>query len=47
MLDLHLYPIPNRIPLSRPVCSTTLGGEPLANSGFEAEEPEPDFEERS
>jgi len=23
------------------------GGEPLANSGFEGEEPEPDFEERS
>ena len=23
------------------------GGEPLANSGFESEEPEPDFEERS
>jgi hypothetical protein len=24
-----------------------LGGEPLANSGFEAEEPEPNFDERS
>ena len=24
-----------------------LGGEPLASSGFETEEPEPDFEERS
>jgi hypothetical protein len=24
-----------------------IGGEPLANSGFEGEEPEPDFEERS
>jgi len=23
------------------------GGEPLTNSGFEFEEPEPDFEERS
>ena len=23
------------------------GAEPLANSGFEGEEPEPDFEERS
>lgn len=23
------------------------GGEPLANSGFEGEVPEPDFEERS
>jgi hypothetical protein len=23
------------------------GGEPLANSGFEGEEPEPDFDERS
>ena len=23
------------------------GGEPLANSGFEAEAPEPDFDERS
>jgi len=23
------------------------GGEPLANSGFEAEDPEPDFDERS
>ena len=23
------------------------GGEPLVNSGFEAEKPEPDFEERS
>lgn len=23
------------------------GGEPLANSGFEAEDPEPDFEERN
>ena len=24
-----------------------LGGEPLVNSGFESEDPEPDFEERS
>jgi hypothetical protein len=24
-----------------------LGGEPLHGSGFEAEEPEPDFDERS
>jgi hypothetical protein len=29
------------------VLEEDTGGEPLANSGFEGEVPEPDFEERS
>jgi len=33
-------------PFSPDVLDET-GGEPLANSGFEAEDPEPDFDERS
>jgi hypothetical protein len=34
-------------PHSLPSVLDDTGGEPLANSGFEGEEPEPDFEERS
>jgi hypothetical protein len=34
-------------PLLPPGVLDDTGGEPLANSGFEGEEPEPDFEERS
>ena len=34
-------------PSSLPGVLDDTGGEPLANSGFEGEEPEPDFEERS
>ena len=34
-------------PLFPPGVLDDTGGEPLANSGFEGEEPEPDFEERN
>ena len=42
-------PLPNseQNPLFPPGVFDDTGGEPLANSGFEAEEPEPDFDERS
>ena len=36
-----------RNPSFPPSVHDDTGGEPLANSGFESEEPEPDFEERS
>jgi hypothetical protein len=34
-------------PFVSPSVLDDTGGEPLANSGFEGEEPEPDFEERN
>ena len=40
-------PNPEENPLLPPGVLDDTGGEPLANSGFEGEEPEPDFEERS
>ena len=40
-------PDSERNPSFPPGVLDDTGGEPLANSGFEGEEPEPDFEERS
>jgi len=40
-------PDSERNPSFPPGVLDDTGGEPLANSGFEAEKAEPDFEERS
>ena len=40
-------PDSERNPSFPPGVLDDTGEEPLANSGFEGEEPEPDFEERS
>jgi hypothetical protein len=40
-------PVSEPNPIIPPGVLDDTGGEPLANSGFEGEEAEPDFEERS
>ena len=47
--SLHGMPLPDseQSPPMPPGVLDDTGGEPLANSGFEGEEPEPAFEERS
>ena len=40
-------PNPNDNSALPPDVLDDTGGEPLAKSGFEAEDPEPDFDERS
>ena len=48
-MKAYTPPLPDseRNPSFPPGVLDDTGGEPLANSGFEGEEPEPDFEERS
>ena len=45
--SIHTVPNSEHHPGSQHDVLDTLGGEPLAHSGFEAEEPEQNFGERS
>jgi hypothetical protein len=48
-MQMLIYTLPSseQNPSFPPGALDDTGGEPLANSGFESEDPEPDFEERS
>ena len=49
MMQMTIPPPPNseQHPSPQHDVLDGLGGEPLSNSGFEAEEPEQDFDQRS